>query len=40
MSQAASAAVELQSVLDRMSDEQRAGWQESKLEDLIEANFR
>lgn len=40
MSQAASAAVELQSVLDRMSDEQRAGWQESKLEDLIKANFR
>ena len=40
ISQATSAAVELKSALDRMTDEQRTSWQEANMEDLLKSRFR
>ena len=40
ISQAASAAVELKSALDRMTDEQRTGWEEANMQDLLKSQFR
>ena len=38
--QVQAAAVELESALSRMTDEQRAAWEEEKFEDLLKTRFR